>query len=223
MKKLFWKTIQSSLRKMKNIKIILIGVLVCVFIFLSILLLVPKTQDVWVAGKIIMPPVQNVWVVEKVTMPIQVVPTKNEVTKDQSEDIREETVRGTSMLPLITDGQTIRYSHGYYRDHQVERSDIVIADVAAHSGLIIKRVVWIPGDSWSYSGGIITLNGNILKNTAGEVYNIQSKMLTLYSDSYPIIPRDTFLILGDQISGTLDASKFWLISLSELVGKVIEY
>ncbi len=201
MKHSFWKIIKSQLINFFNYKAIPILALVCIFILFIIIF-----------------NIQNRWFIKKTLIPIQ-----KEDTKKISEDIREETVQGNSMLPLITNGQTIRYNHGYYQDHKVERSDIVIADVAAHSGLIIKRVVWIPGDVWSYSGWTIILNGNILKNTAGEVYNIQSKMLMLYSESYPIIPQDTFLILGDQISGTLDASKFWLISLPELVGKVIKY
>ncbi len=46
-------------------------------------------------------------------------------------------------------------------------------------------------------------------------------MIKLYADSYPIIPENTFLILGDKIQGTLDSSKFGLIHLNDIYGKLI--
>lgn len=178
---------------MKNPKYILLGVF-CVVLILIGYFFLPKNWDVWVISNLL--------------------PNKNRI---------EETVQGTSMEPLIQDGQKVEYLSGYYMDHTVERSDVIIAEVAAHSGLIIKRVVGIPWDVWTYSGWIITLKGDTLKNSAGHPYVINSPMLKLYSESYPTIPKDSFLILWDQVGGTLDASKFWFISLGEILGKVVNY
>ncbi len=128
-------------------------------------------------------------------------------------------VRGTSMIPLYHDGDMIRYSSGYYYCHDVQRNDIVI--YAFPNTDIIKRVVGVPWDTWKYSSGSIFMNGKILKNSEWKPYDITSKMLDLYAHSYPTIPKDTYLILGNQVGGTLDSSKFGLIAKSDIVGKVI--
>ena len=128
-------------------------------------------------------------------------------------------VRGTSMIPLYHDGDVIRYSQGYYSCYDVKRNDIII--YAFPQIDIIKRVVWIPWDTWKYIAGSIFINGKLLTNTEWKPYNIFSKMLELYAHSYSKIPKDTYLILGNQISGTLDSSRFGLISKRDIIGKVI--
>ena len=127
-------------------------------------------------------------------------------------------VRWTSMLPIYQDGDMIEYASGYYQCHDVQRDDIVIFDSAGK--LIIKRVVGIPWDEWKYEDGKIIMNGIPLKNSEWREYQIQSRMLSIYAKSYPTIPKDTYMIFGNRIDGTLDSSKFWLIAKQDIVGKV---
>jgi signal peptidase I len=133
--------------------------------------------------------------------------------------IVENDVRGSSMVPLFVGGDVVQYSSGYYRCFPVERWDIIIAHIG--DGLIIKRTVGIPGDAWRYESGAIIINGKPATNSEGVAYNIQSSMLTLYSQSYPTIPPDTYLILGNHVDGTLDASRFGLVARQDIIGKVI--
>lgn len=46
-------------------------------------------------------------------------------------------------------------------------------------------------------------------------------MLELYARSYPVIPQDAYMILGNQIEGTLDSSRFGLVAKQDIVGKVL--
>lgn len=131
----------------------------------------------------------------------------------------ESDVRGTSMLPVYQEGDMIRYSSGYYHCYDIKRNDIIIYHHPRE--LLIKRVVGVPGDSWKYLSWQILIGKKPLKNTEGQEYAIDSKILRLYADSYPIIPEGTYLILGNQISGTLDSSRFGLIAKQDIVGKVI--
>ncbi len=134
-------------------------------------------------------------------------------------EIIESDVRWSSMVPMYQDGDMIQYSSGYYRCHDVARDDIVIFDTAGR--LIIKRVVWIPWDRWEYHSGTVIMNNLPLKNTVWEIYHIESKMLDMYARSYPTIPNDTYMLLGNNPDGTLDSSKFWLIAKQDIVGKVV--
>lgn len=136
-------------------------------------------------------------------------------------EIIESDVRWTSMVPIYQDGDVIKYSSWYYHCYDVIRDDIVIFNTAGR--LIIKRVVWIPWDHWKYDSGTIIMNNLPLKNTVWEIYHIESKMLDMYANSYPTIPNNTYMLLGNNRDGTLDSSKFWLIAKQDIIGKVVAH
>jgi len=145
-------------------------------------------------------------------------------------------VRGSSLAPLINPGETIKLLYGYYDNHPVERGDIVAYDYAGNDVPIIKIVKAIPGDKWrvfqkrSFQAGRfasdsyqIIVNDKPLKNSEGQYYQIPEsniKMLKLYAESYPVLKDDTYLILGNKILGSLDATRFGLVSKSDILGKV---
>lgn len=138
-------------------------------------------------------------------------------------------VRGSSLAPLINQGETIKLLKGYYNCHPVEREDIIAYKYAGNDAPIIKLVKAVPGDKWhlkkneqqnSYQ---IIVNGKPLKNSEGKYYGIPEskiRMLKLYVQDYPVLPENTYLILGNQISGSLDATRFGLIDKSDILGKV---
>lgn len=138
-------------------------------------------------------------------------------------------VRGDSLAPLIKPGQTIELVSGYYNCQPVQREDIVAYKYAGNQAPIIKIVKAVPGDKWRLEADKpgqayqILVNDGPLKNSLGQLYQISaanSKMLKLYAQSYSTIPENTYLILGNQIAGSLDATRFGLISQSDILGKV---
>ena len=94
---------------------------------------------------------------------------------------------------------------------------------------IIKIVKAVPGDRWrlkkdeqrdSYQ---IIVNEQPLINSEGKYYQIPEsniRMLKLYVKDYPVLPENTYLILGNKASGSLDATRFGLIDKSDIMGKV---
>lgn len=135
------------------------------------------------------------------------------------------TVRGTSMYPAIKPGDEVTALFGYYNCHSIERGDVVLYDYYGDENLLIKFVKAIPGDAWSLketSGDYeIVVNDSVLINAEGEPYLISDyKMLKLYATEYPIVPNDTYLILGDETNGSLDSTHFGLISAGEIKAKV---
>jgi len=65
-----------------------------------------------------------------------------------------------------------------------------------------------------------------LKNSNNQDYCLSEqshKMLALYENDYKgVIPGDSYLILGNLPEGSLDSSRFGLISKLDISGKVVK-
>lgn len=126
------------------------------------------------------------------------------------------------MSPLFKHDQEILVQNGYYACHSVRRGDVITFTHKGHKNLLIKRVIAIPGDRYRYEAKHIYINDKIATNSDGLNFEIESKMLALYAKSYPVIPTENYLVLGDQPGGSLDASKFGLIEKNQIVGRVMK-
>ncbi len=135
------------------------------------------------------------------------------------QELNEAIVQGSSMEPIINPGDIIKYTKNFTT---LEREDIVLYNFSGSNNLILKRVKAIPNDTFRYGDNIIYINGVELRNSMGELYKINSKMLDLYANSYPILPEDTYLILGESPDGTLDSSQFGLVHKSDIIGLFVE-
>lgn len=134
-------------------------------------------------------------------------------------------VRGNSMTGIIEEGDRVKIRTGYYDCHDVKRGDVV-AYKYAKEDLIIKRVVAVPGDTWSVSAATgekgffsIIVNGLEQETTLGKKYRInegQAKMLSLYKSP---VQKDAYMILGNLPEGTQDSTRFGLIGRRDIVGR----
>ena len=142
--------------------------------------------------------------------------------------IEERIVRGSSMSPLLENGQAVKVLFDYYNCHEIKREDIVLFNYAGNSNPLIKVVKGIPGDKFELrattGGWNILINRKIVKNFEDEPYLISGnryKMLSLYERDYKgVIPEDAYLLLSNQISGSVDSTKFGLVDKSGIIAKV---
>lgn len=146
--------------------------------------------------------------------------------------IEDRIVRGRSLDPLIREGQRITLLRGYYLCHPVRRGDVVAYGYAGNPDPLLKIVRAAPGDRFSLRrvqagqgpGWHVIVNGTIAKNSQGLPYLIDARghrMLSLYARSYGgAVPEGACLILGNQPGGSLDSTRFGLVSVAELLGKV---
>ena len=142
--------------------------------------------------------------------------------------IEEKIVNGHSMEPFFKDGETIKILIGYYNCHPVLREEVVAYSYQGSKNPIIKRVKGVAGDTFHLKkeadGWVILINNQPVKNLLGEVYLLEEKdyqMLSLYKRDYQgKIPEDTYLILGDNLNGSLDSRNFGLIAKQDIIGKV---
>lgn len=130
-------------------------------------------------------------------------------------------VNGTSMSPLLKDKQEVELNLNHYLCHPIKTGDIIVFESPGRPHRIIKTVFGIPKDKFEYKNNRIYINGKIIKNSGNKEYVLESKMLKLYSESYPTIPEDSYLVMGDEPSGSFDASKVGFIHRQQIVGKVL--
>jgi len=147
-------------------------------------------------------------------------------------DERPLKVSGNSMTGLIENGAELKLLVGYYQCQPVERDDIVVYDYAKDQTPIIKMVKGIAGDKFRLEKATtgcyqIFINNQILKNYNDQAYCLNEngyRMLVLYEKDYGgVIPPNAYLILGNQVGGTLDSSRFGLVGKDDILGKVIGY
>lgn len=135
--------------------------------------------------------------------------------------IEKMTVNGQSMSPLLLAGQDLSVDKNYYSCHKPGRSDIIVFAIEGRANKIVKKIFGVPGDKFEYKNNNIIINNQPVKNSTGTVYTIESKMLKLFAESYPVIPENSYLILGDNPTGSFDGSKFGFIDRKQIVGKVL--
>ena len=158
----------------------------------------------------------------------QTVNTIDLKSQDCSIKIEEMTVRGSSLDPLIKPEQTIKALFGYYNCHEIERGDVVLFDYAGNKNPLIKVVKGIPGDKFELreteGGWNIIVNNKYVKNFEGKPYLIfgnRYKMLALYERDYKgVIPENAYLLLSNQVAGSIDSTAFGLVDKSGIIAKV---
>ena len=162
---------------------------------------------------------------------LEILKNKSVSNTSKNCNVNEKTVevKGNSLSGLIEEGAKIKVLENYYACNDVKRGDIVLYDYAGSVNPLIKVVKGIPGDKIDLkqndkSGWNILINGEILKTSKGEPYNIDTrgyKMLNLYIKDYGgEIPQDGYLILGNNPVGTLDSTVFGLVNKDDFIGKV---
>ena len=138
----------------------------------------------------------------------------------------EKIVNGNSMTPLLKNGGTVILLENYYRcGNHVKNNDLIAYNYAGSENPLIKKVRATDADIIEIVGNKLKINSEILKNSAGEEYIFslrELKMLQLYIKNSHI-PKDSFLIFGDNIHISTDSRRFGAVSASNFLGKFNYY
>lgn len=137
------------------------------------------------------------------------------------------TINGYSMYPFLKPEEDVQALFNYYDCNDISRNDVVLYRYSGNSNLLIKFVKAVPDDKWNLkktdNGYEIAVNDIFLLNSEGKPYLIPEssiKMLELYVKDYPVIPADTYLLLGDKTDGSLDSTSFGLVGKKDIMAKV---
>ena len=118
-------------------------------------------------------------------------------------------VDGTSMYPTLDNGEILilkKYVKTY------KRFDIVVINYNAEK--LVKRVIGLPGESIKYKNNKLYVNG---KKTE-EPLELETADFNLTNLGYKKIPKDYYLVLGDNRYNSTDSRVIGLIKKEDILG-----
>lgn len=123
-------------------------------------------------------------------------------------------VRGHSMEPSLLDGDRLVVDRLAYAMSGVDRFDVVVLRYPRDPATdFVKRVVALPGERVSISGGTVFVNGDALCEAFAHVCD--------HADMREImVPDDHYFVLGDNRPISCDSREFGLVEGTLLRGKV---
>jgi signal peptidase I len=124
-------------------------------------------------------------------------------------------VQGTSMQPLLEDGQRIIVNKLAYRLGEMRRGDVVVFHYPRDPSVsFIKRIVGLPGDVVELRHGVVYVNGQLLR----EPY-----LAPAMRDNDSHAPREVeqgyYYVLGDHRSSSNDSRNWGQVPERYIYGK----
>jgi signal peptidase I len=115
----------------------------------------------------------------------------------------------------------------HFRDPR--RKEIVVFNApkraaldCGQGGAYVKRVIGIPGDRWEERNGYVYIDGERLDEPYVQPSRRDHKTLSL-SDLLPnttVIPKDRYLMMGDNRRESCDSRRWGLVPRKDLIGEV---
>lgn len=126
-------------------------------------------------------------------------------------------VQGTSMQPLLADGERIIVNKFVYRFHPIDRGDVVVFWYPREPQIsFIKRVVGLPGDVVELRRGVLYVNGQRLdEGYLAEQYRD--------ADNYPPseVRKGYYFVLGDHRNSSNDSRTWGEVPERYIYGKAV--
>ena len=126
-------------------------------------------------------------------------------------------VQGTSMQPLLADGERIIVNKFVYRFHPIERGDVVVFWYPREPQIsFIKRVVGLPGDVVELRRGAVFVNGQRLSESylAAQFKDTDNYAATEVKKGY-------YFVLGDHRNSSNDSRTWGDVPEKYIYGKAV--
>jgi signal peptidase I len=115
-----------------------------------------------------------------------------------------------------------------YHFRDPKRKEIVVfnapprAAVECESGVYVKRIIGLPGDRWEERDGYVYIDGKRLDEpyVKPDRRDRDTMQLSSILPGATRIPKDKYLMMGDNRSQSCDSRRWGLVSRSELIGEV---
>jgi signal peptidase I len=134
--------------------------------------------------------------------------------------IRPFIVSGTSMDPVIQNGQYLIIDEVTYHIHAPERGDVIVFKAPPEpTKYYIKRVIGLPGDTVHIKNGTVTIT-----NTANpQGLTLSEPYLTHLSndDGTFIVTAGHYFVMGDNRTGSYDSRAWGLLPSENIRGRAL--
>jgi len=136
----------------------------------------------------------------------------------QSFVVRPFIVSGSSMDPVIHNGEYILIDQVTYRLGTPERGDVVIFKAPPEpTKYYIKRIIGLPGDTVKIKNGVVTIVN--ASHPKGFTLNEDYITHTQSDDLETTVPADEYFVMGDNRSGSYDSREWGPLPRSEIRGR----
>ena len=127
-------------------------------------------------------------------------------------------VIGPSMSPTLKDGDIAILNKIGHKFFDIKRNEVVSLDYA-DTKYLIKRVIGLPGEKIEFKNNTLYINDESYKESfLGD--DVITKDFSIKDLGYDKIPKDMYLVLGDNRSNSMDSREIGLIKKSDIKGKV---
>ena len=132
--------------------------------------------------------------------------------------LNERVIVNAQVVSASMEGTIMTYSRvlGLRFFNEINRGDIVVFSVEGFDGLMIKRVIALPGEVIEIVNGITIINGIALTESyAKEPTN---------ADFAPIkVCYNKFFVMGDNRNNSRDSRAFGAICITQILGRIHIY
>ena len=123
-------------------------------------------------------------------------------------------VIGPSMNNTLKSGDITVVNKLVFRLRNIKRNEIV--SLKKDDKIIVKRIIGLPGEHIEYKDNILYVDGKKISDSRSS----STKDFKLESIGYDTIPKDMYLVLGDNRTNSSDSRTFGLVKKSDIIGKV---
>lgn len=125
---------------------------------------------------------------------------------------------GSSMESKYKDQDIVILNKLHYRFFKIKRFDVVSLKYD-DSKYLIKRVIGLPGDNIEYKNNKLFINGKKIEEYfLDKETNTEDFSLTTLG--YEKIPKDMYLVLGDNRENSLDSREIGLVKRKDILGRI---
>ena len=117
-------------------------------------------------------------------------------------------VNGDSMKDTLHNGDIMILNIIKYRFSEIKRFDIVVVNKG--NEYIIKRVIGLPGEKVEYRNNQLYINDELVEDH----YSTE-----VTEDFIATVPKDSYFVLGDNRTNSLDSRYFGPFSKKQILGK----
>lgn len=123
-------------------------------------------------------------------------------------------VIGPSMNNTLKSGDITVVNKLVFRLRNIKRNEIV--SLKKDDKIMVKRIIGLPGEHIEYKDNILYVDGKKIRDSRSS----STKDFKLESIGYDTIPKDMYLVLGDNRTNSSDSRTFGLVKKSDIIGKV---
>lgn len=123
-------------------------------------------------------------------------------------------VIGPSMNNTLKSGDITVVNKLVFRLRNIKRNEIV--SLKKDDKIMVKRIIGLPGEYIEYKDNILYVDGKKISDSRSS----STKDFKLESIGYDTIPKDMYLVLGDNRTNSSDSRTFGLVKKSDIIGKV---